>query len=436
MKGFDVLDPNLDLHQNHFLEASAGTGKTFAIENIVSRLIESGMDLERILIVTFTRAATSDLKMRIRRNIATKGLQEALFKFDQAKIFTIHSFCYHALREHALEADLSLEIEEEPATDIERELIKDYLRSLSTFSPFQLEKLLRKGIDHLVDQILRIAADRIPVHTGRSYDEIIQELRSLSCDHEQLFQHAHYYGKMCNKQKELKQDRIDALNDFVRFMQGEDVNIVDNPILLMNEQNRLKRAPEAYFPFLERAIPLVEELSDELGILAHLCQGASKKLEESDQMQFEDLLIKMDQKVDEPLFASKIAKQYDCVLIDEFQDTNPLQWRIFKKLFLNKLLYLVGDPKQAIYRFRHADIYTYMEARRCFEKCEVLNTNYRSTKSVVTKLNELFANFQFELPKTGETIAYQSVEYDASKEDEGGVFHLKAQKEEQLFAAI
>ncbi|NBW99999.1 hypothetical protein EBR03_10555, partial [bacterium] len=90
MTGFNVLDPDLDLFQNHFLEASAGTGKTFAIENIVVRMLKAGIDIERILVVTFTRAATADLKNRIRKNIAKERLQEALFKFDEARIFTIH----------------------------------------------------------------------------------------------------------------------------------------------------------------------------------------------------------------------------------------------------------------------------------------------------------------------------------------------------------
>lgn len=436
MSGFDVLSPDLNLFQNHFLEASAGTGKTFAIENIVTRLLQHGIELERILIVTFTRAATSDLKVRIRKNIAKEKLHEALFKFDEAKIYTIHSFCFHSLREYALEADLSLEQEEDPSDESQRLIIKDYLRSVHDVSSGQLEKLLRRGIDPLINSILRVASDRIPVEVKRNFFEIEKELRALRCDSEQLFEQAHYFGKMCNLQKELKHERRAALENFVRFMNGEEVNIVDSPLLLMTKENKLKRAPEGYSDFLEKAVPLVQELSDELQILARLCEGARLKLEESDEMQFEDLLIKMDQKVQEPLFAEKIRSQYDCVLIDEFQDTNPIQWRIFKTLFLNKLLYLVGDPKQAIYRFRHADIYTYMAAKKEFAKTDVLNTNYRSTPSVVTKLNELFAHLEIILPKTGEKIECPPVHFDPTKEDEGGVFHLQAETEEQLFVAI
>src|ERR1700722_8930294 len=113
MKRFDILDRTTKISGNHFLEASAGTGKTFAIEHLAVRLIaESGFKIEEILIVTFTRAATRDLKKRIRRNLERalssaasfdylqafneeqkRRLEEALICFDQAQIFTIHGFC-------------------------------------------------------------------------------------------------------------------------------------------------------------------------------------------------------------------------------------------------------------------------------------------------------------------------------------------------------
>ena len=436
MSGFDVLSPDLNLFENHFIEASAGTGKTFAIENIVTRLLLAGVDLERILIVTFTRAATSDLKMRIRKNIASKKLYDALYKFDEAKIFTIHSFCFHSLREYALEADLSLDTQEEPSTQSDRLIVLDYLRSVDDVSWSQIEKMLKNGMDALVDSILRIASDRVPIQLGRTFYEIENELRNLPCDFDRLFFEAQFFGKMCNRQKELKDEHKRSLENFVRFMQGEDVNIMDSSLLLMTDENRLKRAPEGSWDFLQKAVPLVYELSDELQILARLCAGARIKLEESDQMQFEDLLIKMDKKVQDSAFAEKIRAHYDCVLVDEFQDTNPIQWRIFKTLFLNKLLYLVGDPKQAIYRFRHADIYTYLAAKREFQTCDVLDTNYRSTPSVVKKLNELFQHLEITLPKTGEKIECPPVHFDQTKEDEGGVFHLQAENEEQLFIAI
>lgn len=436
MGGFDVLDPTLDLYQNRFLEASAGTGKTFAIENIVTRLLQDGIDLERILIVTFTKAATLDLKTRIRKNIAKYGLTEALGKFDEARIFTIHSFCFHSLREYALEANLSLEQEENPS-DLElRKIIKDHLRTLEGFSSKQLQKVLTKGIDHLINSVLRIAQDRIPIEVGRSYAECAKALRALPYDSEEIFALAPYFGKMCNRQKELKYTK--EFEEFSAFIKGEDVDVVDSPILLMHPENKLKRAPEVHSDFLEKALPILQEMSDELSIFARICEGARRKIETSEHLFFEDLLLKMDEKVQEQAFAEKIRAQYDVVLIDEFQDTNPLQWRIFKTLFLEKLLYLVGDPKQAIYRFRHADIYTYMEAKKTIAIHDVLDTNYRSTPTLVQQLNDLFAQVPdlISLPRTGESIPCPAVKWDESKKDEGGLALFQAETEEQLFAHI
>jgi len=111
MKRFDVLDPATPILGHHLLEASAGTGKTFAIEHITARLIEEhNFDLDEILVVTFTRAATRELKARIQNTLKNKppslNIQKALALIDQAQIFTIHGFCHRMLTEFAFEAGL------------------------------------------------------------------------------------------------------------------------------------------------------------------------------------------------------------------------------------------------------------------------------------------------------------------------------------------
>jgi exodeoxyribonuclease V beta subunit len=101
---------------------------------------------------------------------------------------------------------------------------------------------------------------------------------------------------------------------------------------------------------------------------------------------------------------------YRAVFVDEFQDTDPLQWRIIKSLFKDttKAFYLVGDPKQSIYRFRKADIYTYLEAKEALgnEHCYLLETNYRSCPSLVGALNEVLSHPLFVLPKTKSHLLY------------------------------
>src|ERR1700733_933837 len=182
LKTFNVLDRHLDIHRNYLLEASAGTGKTFSIENIVVRLLLEGkmLSLEKILVVTFTRAAVRDLKNRIRANIekalnfliskphvgpdyllkiceegeasttfARRRLEQALLIFDQAQIFTIHSFCARALSENVFESNMRVDsvLSDEPLSrTMLLGIIKDFFRTEirpEIYSPAQLKLVLK-----------------------------------------------------------------------------------------------------------------------------------------------------------------------------------------------------------------------------------------------------------------------------------------------------
>src|ERR1700722_16347143 len=183
MKAFNVLDRSLDIRKSYILEASAGTGKTFSIENIVVRLLieNDPLQLEQILVVTFTRAAVRDLKTRIRGNIdkaldylenhkiempdyllkiceeGEKSIvapimrfKQALLAYDQAQIFTIHSFCARMLSEHVFEGDLrvgTLQKEEALPDDVYVNVVKDFIRTQirqDIFSEAKLRLVLSK----------------------------------------------------------------------------------------------------------------------------------------------------------------------------------------------------------------------------------------------------------------------------------------------------
>jgi len=193
MNSFNVLDRNVQVHRNYLLEASAGTGKTFSIQNIVVRLlIEESQkqinpfSLEEILVVTFTKAATRDLRLRIRSNIekalgllnkwecgqnqedipdyllaileqkkevinrAKKRLQYALYTFDSAQIFTIHSFCARMMKNYALECDIGIhsDISENSFSGTEIiQIVRDFFRTeirKENYSPAQIGIFLKK----------------------------------------------------------------------------------------------------------------------------------------------------------------------------------------------------------------------------------------------------------------------------------------------------
>lgn len=459
---FDVMDPDLDLMKNYFLEASAGTGKTFTIENLVRRLIQKNIPLSRILIVTFTKAATVELKTRIRKQLSEHKID--LLGFDEAKIFTIHGFCFHILKEFAIETGFSLIQSEESAShETVNRILKDFLRTElyeEEIHPKQLEKLLGKFQFDLDKLLAALSGPLNNQYTrGRAFQEIFNEIqnavirlkRDQSHSLDQLLKAAPLFGKMCDRKKQLKPGIEKGLVEFSQLLGGNFEYLFDLPILKMVPENLLKG--NSYPHFLEEIhtllIPLLHELCDTNCILNRLVERArhflSSVAEEEDLFFYDDLLTSLQNGVKNVVLANQIREQYDAVLIDEFQDTDPIQWKIFSTLFLgHKSLYLVGDPKQSIYRFRGADLYTYMEAQKelGLESKATLTKNYRSDPKLVSGLNFLFKRTPdlITLPKTGEILEIAEVKA-ARKEPSTpglspGIIFCQAENEGMLFSYI
>lgn len=446
-RGFDVLDPNLDLFRDYFLEASAGTGKTFTIENIVVRLLKEGVPLDQILIVTFTRAAAIELKMRIR-----ESLQRAI---DDAKIFTIHSFCFHTLKENALETGFPFYQNEESASlERRQQILKDFLRtelSPDEIHPRQLEKVLKRyqyDIERVVRELFRYKGE------GRSFQTIKQEIsreveRLGKIEFEELLELAPKFGQMCDRKRNVKPEIEEGLRGFSKIFAGEMDDLIDLPILKMIPENLSKKEssyPELLRPLNARLIPLLQEVSNTdaiLNRLAHRAQIFLAQVKEKEELFFyDDLLTQLEKCIQRPSFAEKVRQQFRVVLIDEFQDTDPIQWNIFSTLFHGHIpLYLVGDPKQSIYRFRGADLYTYMEAKKSFgeEATATLTRNFRAEPSLVEALNFLFSRTSdlITLPKLAETIPIPPVEaaLPPSKE-RGEIVFCDGEDESTLFSFI
>ncbi|HEY5235360.1 MAG TPA: UvrD-helicase domain-containing protein, partial [Rhabdochlamydiaceae bacterium] len=185
MSSFDILSRFVPLQRRLFLEASAGTGKTFTIEHIVVRLLlETDYTLDQILVVTFTRAATRELKVRIRANLEKtisgkqsfdyltnlsdgqkEKIKTALLSFDKAQIFTIHGFCHRLLQEFAFEAFVGLDLQEWEDKE-EKWAVLEFLRGTKALSPAQLQRLLgsvRSDIDKLVDKLMASSENQLKV---------------------------------------------------------------------------------------------------------------------------------------------------------------------------------------------------------------------------------------------------------------------------------
>ena len=154
----------------------------------------------------------------------------------------------------------------------------------------------------------------------------------------------------------------------------------------------------------------------------------------------DEILNKMKESIQLEEFASKVRQKYDAAIIDEFQDTDAMQWEIFERLFLSaKALYLVGDPKQSIYRFRKADVYTYLHARDLLGEKHLyhLDTNFRSSKPLIGALNALFSRDWLHLPRANRTLPYVPVKAGldaaASFPDGKGAVHFMVGEGDEVF---
>ncbi len=479
MRAFHVLEKDLSITGYRALEASAGTGKTFSIQHVALRLIlEEKIPLEEILLVTFTKASTRELKSRVRANIeevlshlrkgkslypyvgncekkeAIHRLEKALFTFDEASIYTIHGFCHHILKEHAFISGLCLEqklVEEQELILLQEQFIRRVFYSISEkhLHPVELDCLwksysdfssLSKAILHCIDEKrMELSTEQSEFHDFSHYytsfveksvdfAPFLLEEKEQSTWLPKMQEALLSYKKLHKTPFSLEQE----LEYFFAFLKGDlsekdFASWIDLGILLFScfsEDNRNKRK-KCYYPKLEALEKKAEALLTPLKELissARIVQKLAvflrpiyeKMLQEKKIITPDDLLHQTKALLANPAFVKGVQSKYQAVIIDESQDTDPIQWQIFHRLFQQglKAFYLVGDPKQSIYGFRRADIYTYMQALQSMEERFSLSTNYRSEKSLVSALNRLFSfrkNWLY-LPKKKQVFSYETVD--------------------------
>ncbi len=462
---FDVLNPKTVIQGHFSLEASAGTGKTFSIEHIVCRLLLENVPLKEILIVTFTKAATRDLKKRIQNNLekallslqnqthdfpylvkydrskSIQLLQNALREFMQAEIYTIHSFCYRKLLEFAFDCNFHLQIknpEESTNNKAAYDFIKDFLHGLSpnSYHFFELRILYRhyKTFKKLSDRILSSFKNAKQDPLGfydlfQQFQKAAQELPPIKEENlVQDFQALSPYFKKLKKLVEI--DSLvsfladTSLPSFLNLLKSELSVAVflhpDNLKINRKGYDKLNLSYPGFFQHLhDKLLPLVKEILNPKRIFKKISFDINPSLhaflEQENQSCSDELLRKMELALQNDLFCKQVKKQYQAFLIDECQDTDPVQWKIFDRLFREKphikTFYMVGDPKQSIYGFRNADLYQYYNACQSVENQLLLTTNYRSTPSLINALNELFSKKAdwFALPLWNRKEKYKKV---------------------------
>ncbi|MFQ2589039.1 exodeoxyribonuclease V subunit beta [Aeromonas caviae] len=457
------------LYGERLIEASAGTGKTYTIAGLYLRLLlghgpvieqageeggdagqpcahERPLSVTEILVVTFTEAATAELRGRIRARIhearlafmrghstdillaqllaevedhdlAARRLLAAERQMDEAAVFTIHGFCQRMLRQNAFESGALFETEF--LTDDSRlrlQAVSDYWRA--EFYPVDqpLARAVRRlwpspaallremgswldndeleirpvaGDETLVarhsaamarigavkagwlaqtDEIRRQTEGQISRYTGKNYEGWLAKIGDWAQDETSGYV----------LPKELERFGLQALEENLK--KGGTVPTLP----LFGEIDALLASrPGIRDLVLQRAARVVRSRMQESKRQAH-------------QLSFDDLLRDLDGALGSGLgerLCERIRATYRVAMIDEFQDTDPQQYRIFHRLYgghQDTALLMIGDPKQAIYGFRGADIFTYIQARRNVSAHYTLGRNWRSSRALVAAVNGLF----------------------------------------------
>lgn len=453
---FNVLDPSHKVQGSFLIEASAGTGKTFAMEHLVVRALvdqEAPISLDQILLVTFTKAAAAQLRIRVqtclRHALATIGspqapaylqtlddpflarrqLRCALAYYDQAAIYTIHGFCMKMLQEHGEQ----VQGEEKGASFTLAPVLIDLLRSdrIDLADGVRVLRAHRGQVEGVVEAIERLIGRGLPIIPAPPRAILERQLAEACCALGISRQHfieafchqaSSFYGVCIGRTKEVKPFYMEAAEAIGGALEGQPLKESD-----LEGARELMEALSAYKRSLPKD-PLLEQVrlalspylfpltsaDAALGRIAAFCQTELlRRIEQEGRGELSTLIQRFARWIERDSVAQeRLQARYRLVMIDEFQDTDPGQWSLFFSLFQKAQLILVGDPKQSIYSFRSADIYTYLDAAEKMGQTRQLLTNHRSSQPLVEALNTLFlaAKDWLPLPEQKRALPYRPVE--------------------------
>ena len=379
-----------------FVSAGAGTGKTAVlVERVVRAVCDRGLDVDSILVITYTRRAAGELRTRIRAALAERGRHDLARRLDGAWISTIHGFCARLLKTYPLAAGLDprfRELDEAQAAVLRSEAFREALAEFCAGDdPQRLELLATYGSDRLrrmltsVYETLRAAGRELDleVATRPELGERVEELRAaaalLASDPDATDAQQRTAAELLEL---LDRDpRVDRLMNLTGFKARGDRAAGYCDTLAAVEQAALDEAAAR-----DRA--LLQEL-----LTLFAVRYAEAKARES-ALDFEDLQLEArDLLRSQPELREREQARFRSILVDEFQDTNRLQTEIVDLLQTPETeLFFVGDEFQSIYGFRHADVQVFRERREAVRQPLSLTLNYRSRPEVLAVVNELFGS--------------------------------------------
>jgi len=456
-----VFDPAL-LAGFHLLESDAGTGKTWTIAGLVVRaLVERGLPISDILVVTFTNAATAELAARIRERIeqlvrrleddaagrtdtkvevfcdayargladpvaALRRLRVALAQIDEASVWTIHGYCHRVLAEHALSIGVPDGLRAQALGNewIERGVADWWRANASGADDDVLALLDTVGVTppRLVEEVAAIDAlpgARIVPAPGEwrtlapAFAQARATLaRALDADEAELRRWFSVKGQYDGKRYQARwiDGWIATIRDFARGGGAPGGRVPEevgrfSSATIAGEQGRFKVPELRVVGACDALVAIADdvdavparvacEVHDAIAQRRLALKSAAGAIGHDDLLRLVQAALAR-----EPggaALAAAMRERHPLALVDECQDTDALQWDIFRRVYapreaMSEGLILVGDPKQAIYAFRSADVYTYLDAARAGPRVHALRENQRASRALIEAGNALFA---------------------------------------------
>ncbi|MGQ0656750.1 MAG: exodeoxyribonuclease V subunit beta [Chromatiales bacterium] len=447
---------DMPLHGMQLIDASAGTGKTHAIAALYLRLlIETELNVDRILVLTFTRAACAELRERIRRAVASllaglaagqtadavaaqalpriddprraeARLRRALSEFDAAQIETIHGFCQRLLGELAFSAGMPFasevltdesEVLDRIARDFwrreiygENQLFAEYLQEVKRDAP---ERLLADVQAHLGRPRLRVdGGEPADCSDAESrYEDLFRQVACAWREHAgELLDLLTRNGSL-NRNRYRRESVVNWVTAVTAVMAGESSLCLPEafayftPERIVRGTNKGQQSPK--HPLLDlcgalaaAAAALRTCYAQRLAALRlRLLTGCERELRAHNRrmrvLSYRDMLVNVANALQGgqgERIRELAVERYGAALVDEFQDTDPLQYDILRRIYggTGRAVFLVGDPKQAIYGFRGADIFAYLQARSDAIAHHALSVNRRSEPRLIEAVNAIF----------------------------------------------
>lgn len=423
------------------LEASAGTGKTYTLVGVLLRMLLEGVveRLDQVLVVTFTVAATEELKTRLRGALrrtlraadgapendpffvalaaipnAKERVRAAIDDFDQVVIATIHGFCKRVLEEAAFESrePFELEFTTDPvpllyraAADVLRTTYESTVTSRSIL--LHAKKVQPKTLVEAYQLWQRHAL--LPMNPAAPDPAIaLSTLPDLAAAAVALWDEdaQHRLENMeWRKDNLFGDENAFGLADFIERVRPRP-HLVWHQLLEFAPAVMLKahvkttsvaNLDHPFFTACARFAAAANEAFPHLraDLLLRMHERVALQKQQLGTSSFDDLLVRTHRALHDRDHGGQLAEvlqqRYRVALIDEFQDTDALQYEIFATAFADASLFLIGDPKQSIYRFRGADLHTYKKARDGADRRHTLAQNHRSSPQLVDAVSALFA---------------------------------------------